>query len=160
MPALKFGQDIKPNRKEIYQKVFKKGCEEMGITDLPATVHFAELDLSGYAEGVLLQIADGTYLLAVHSENNLWRTTFTLGHELIHLKQYLKKEIQYIKGEGLMWGGVVFPTSLSQTDNFEIHKNLPWEKEAYARQVVVHQKILSVLSFWEFVRVVIGGFFR
>ncbi len=158
MPTLKFGAEVRPNRKKIYQKVFDKACDEMGITNLPGTVNFAELNLKGYAEGVLLEMYEGYYLLAVHVGNNLWSTTYTLSHEIVHLKQYLRKEIQHIPGEGLKWGGIVYPKEVTQTDDFEKHKNLPWEVEAYAKQDALHIKVISSLGLWQFIRVIIGYF--
>ena len=48
-----------------------------------------------------------------------------LAHEMIHVKQYLKGELELIGSKKVMWKGLIF--NYSDTN----HQFSPWEKEAY-----------------------------
>lgn len=53
----------------------------------------------------------------------------TLAHELVHVKQYARKElIDMCSGNYQMWNKVMY------NENIVGYKNLPWEKEAIERE--------------------------
>jgi hypothetical protein len=56
-----------------------------------------------------------------------------LGHELVHVKQYLNNEIfEYVSG-GTRYKGSFFDNSY--TNNEELYYDSPWEIEAYGREL-------------------------
>ena len=65
-----------------------------------------------------------TFELEIDKKINLQNFVTTLCHEMIHVKQYARKEIN---GIDLCWKGRNVP---EDTDYW----NLPWEKEAYRLQ--------------------------
>ena len=53
----------------------------------------------------------------------------TLAHELVHVKQYARKElVDMCSGNYQMWNRVMY------NENLVGYKNLPWEKEASGRE--------------------------
>jgi hypothetical protein len=53
----------------------------------------------------------------------------TLAHELVHVKQYARKElVDMCSGNYQMWNKVMY------NENLVGYKNLPWEKEAIERE--------------------------
>ena len=57
----------------------------------------------------------------------------TLAHELVHVKQYARKElVDMCSGNYQMWNRVMY------NENIVGYKNLPWEKEASEREKVLY----------------------
>ena len=58
----------------------------------------------------------------------------TLAHELVHVKQYARKElVDMCSGNYQMWNRVMY------NENLVGYKNLPWEKEASEQEKVLYQ---------------------
>lgn len=57
----------------------------------------------------------------------------TLAHEMVHLKQFLRKELKHTKNGGLNWKGKKF-----SPEKMGAWVNRPWEIEAMQKEVVLH----------------------
>ena len=53
----------------------------------------------------------------------------TLAHELVHVKQYIKRELTGTSGVGLYWKGTKF-----ELEDFRDYYELPYEVEAHGRE--------------------------
>lgn len=63
----------------------------------------------------------------------------TIGHELVHAEQYMTGKLA-IDGYYHRWNG---QKVVNRGSTYEAYRNLPWEKEAFARQSKHAEKILS-----------------
>lgn len=64
-----------------------------------------------------------------------------LGHELVHVKQYLNNEIfEYVSG-GTRYKGSFFDNSY--TNNEELYYESPWEIEAYGRELGLYNMFFN-----------------
>jgi len=67
-----------------------------------------------------------------------------LGHELIHVKQYLNSEIFDYKSGDIRYKGSYFDSSYSE--NEELYYDSPWEIEAYGREQGLYKVFCSKLK--------------
>lgn len=87
-------------------------------------------DLAGYC----LHKDKGEFELGLHNRGHLYNYISYLAHELIHLKQYNKKELM-IKGKLDVWHGEEMP-ELS-------YAKQPWEIEAWELQSMLAKDFLK-----------------
>ena len=72
------------------------------------------------------------------------QTMVDLGHELIHIKQYLNNELfDYVSGD-IRYKGTVFDSRHVEED--EAYYNSPWEIEAYGREWGLYKIFVSKLK--------------
>ena len=71
-----------------------------------------------------------------------------LAHEVVHCKQYIKKQLQYKDGN-VYWNKQLFEnhnlTSRTQNDfvtEYDSYVNSPWEKEAFQLEEVLYNNFL------------------
>jgi hypothetical protein len=70
-----------------------------------------------------------------------------LGHELVHVKQYLNNEIfDYVSG-GVRYKGSYFDYSYQQ--NLELYYDSPWEVEAYGRELGLYKVFVQKVKTGE-----------
>jgi hypothetical protein len=67
-----------------------------------------------------------------------------LGHELVHVKQYLNNEIFDYKSGDIRYKGSYFDSSYSE--NEELYYDSPWEIEAYGREQGLYQMFCTKLK--------------
>ena len=67
-----------------------------------------------------------------------------LGHELVHVKQYLNNEIFDYKDGGVRYKGIVFDDSYYE--NEEAYYDSPWEIEAYGREWGLYRMFVNKLK--------------
>ena len=85
-------------------------------------------DLKGDALGYCLSEDTRTFDLEIDKKQNLRKLLLTVAHEMVHVKQYVRKEMDDWNGVAVArWkGGTVLPNTS--------YYDLPWEKEAYRLQ--------------------------
>ena len=79
-------------------------------------------------------------VLSIHTLNKKAKKPHTrlknmlvdLGHELVHVKQYLNNEIFDYRNGDVRHKGIVFGSEYQ--DNEELYYDSPWEIEAYGRE--------------------------
>lgn len=75
------------------------------------------------------------FLISVNKKLNRKTLLITLSHEMIHVKQFAKRELKdYLCSDKVKWKGEVF--CLKETEYW----SSPWEKEAYENDSVLYQK--------------------
>jgi len=67
-----------------------------------------------------------------------------LGHELVHVKQYLNNEIFDYKDGGVRYKGVIFDDSYYKDE--ESYYDSPWEIEAYGREYGLYKMFCKMLK--------------
>jgi len=82
-------------------------------------------DLKGDAYGYCLAETYNDFELEIHSKMRLRRLLETVAHEMVHVKQYARKEL---KNDHEWLGKTYNPEKVSYWD-------LPWEIEAHGREV-------------------------
>ena len=77
-------------------------------------------------------------------EIRLKKMMIDLGHELVHIKQYLNNEIFDYKSGDIRYKGSYFDSSYSE--NEELYFDSPWEIEAYGREHGLYVMFCSKLK--------------
>lgn len=101
--------------------MIKKLMPRMRTLDIELNICDIKSDAVGFA---MMTDNNRTYELEIDKKINLQNLVTTICHEMIHVKQYARNEIN---GVDLCWKGRNIP---KDTDYW----NLPWEKEAYRLQ--------------------------
>ena len=83
--------------------------------------------MKGY-EGTCIDGDEREYFIEVNREQPLIDLCVTLCHEMVHVKQYIRKEL---------FSDVNFYKTREE------YLNLPWEVEAYEKQEILYKKWLS-----------------
>ena len=86
--------------------------------------------MEGY-EGTCIDGDEREYFIEVNRKQSLEDLCVTICHEMVHVKQYVRKEL---------YSEVNFYKSREE------YLNLPWEKEAYEKQEVLFSKWKNTLS--------------
>ena len=68
----------------------------------------------------------------------------TVGHELVHVKQYLNGEIFDYKSGDVRYKGTYFEASCTQDE--ESYYDSPWEVEAYGRELGLYRMFVTKLK--------------
>ena len=83
--------------------------------------------MKGY-EGTCIDTDDREYEIEVNKNQSLEDLCVTLCHEMVHVKQYVRKEL---------FSDVNFYKTREE------YLNLPWEVEAYEKQEILYKKWLN-----------------
>ena len=83
--------------------------------------------MKGY-EGTCIDTDDREYEIEVNKNQSLEDFCVTICHEMVHIKQYVRKEL---------FSDVIFYKTREE------YLNLPWEVEAYEKQEILYKKWLS-----------------
>lgn len=67
-----------------------------------------------------------------------------LGHELVHVKQYLNNEVFDYKDGGVRYKGIIFDGSYYEDE--EAYYDSPWEIEAYGREWGLYRMFVNHLK--------------
>jgi|TARA_B100001093_G_scaffold324794_1_gene309916 hypothetical protein len=84
--------------------------------------------MKGY-EGTCIDTDDREYEIEVNKNQSLEDFCVTICHEMVHIKQYVRKEL---------FSDVIFYKTREE------YLNLPWEVEAYEKQEILYKKWLSI----------------
>jgi uncharacterized alpha/beta hydrolase family protein len=101
---------------------------------LSVTVQFNKLDAYGYC---MMGDNNREFVLDINKGLNLPDLISTIVHEMIHVKQYARKELRYDRNGNQMW-------KKSRVSANTAYMDEPWEKEAYRLE-----KKLSMECFWD-----------
>jgi hypothetical protein len=75
---------------------------------------------------------DGT-LVVCPKESRTINMYTAIAHEMVHVKQYVLRELVDTDGPNVYWKGELYKDSSSATED-EAYWNSPWEIEAYGRE--------------------------
>jgi len=88
---------------------------------LDITLQLGKIDAYGYC----LQETDREYTLSIQRDLSLFDLISTVCHEMIHVKQYARKELRERQGK-TMWK--------AKNHSNTSYENAPWEKEAFKHE--------------------------
>lgn len=75
------------------------------------------------------------FLITVNKKLNKKTTLIALAHEMVHVKQFAKKELKdYLRSEKVRWKGKIFHLEKIK------YWSCPWEKEAYKKDKILYEK--------------------
>jgi hypothetical protein len=98
----------------------------------------------GKVEGLCSKGARDHQVIVVNSDRTLLASIFTLGHETVHVKQYLTGQLREDQG-GILWQGKhYYPHWMAS--NPANYLRLPWEAEAFAKQDYLYRLAVRSLS--------------
>lgn len=113
------------NKRDIANKVVHWCIKEMMPRMRTLEIHVALKDLKGQAYGYCTE-GDNNREFDLEIDKNLSLFDFvaTLCHEMVHVKQYARRELRCDKMGNTLW-------KRSGTFNTVAYEDAPWEKEAF-----------------------------
>jgi len=102
--------------------------------DIDLTLQFTDgLKDYAYCEWIGDSSRPKKFKIAMNPNLGAKRTLEVLAHEMVHVKQYTKRELKdYVNSNHVKWHGVKMHYD---EQNYEQYFESPWEIEAYGRQV-------------------------
>jgi len=132
---------LKPYERLLY-KTYMEFLQKEFNTNIDISVSFRKMNVKNTKFGYIdiVGIANKKYKIVV--ENNIFRVLNSLAHEFTHIVQVMDKRLNYgfdkDKIKYVTWKNKNFISvdeySKFTSDDWNIYKNLPWEKEAIANQ--------------------------
>ena len=89
--------------------------------------------------GDVLDEGDREFTIRIDSNQAFEEFCLTLCHEMIHVKQYCKKELSQPTGRMMKWKNEIYSTDLQ----YELR---PWEVEAHTMEKEVYEKSIDIIS--------------
>jgi hypothetical protein len=145
MATVFFTEDFTKNEERILRKCAKTHTKSLGIheRDFAATIRKVKLPKRSII-GSMAQLENGQFLILLNSDGfNLFDASSALGHELVHIRQYLDGDIKDHRNH-VTWKGTKIPRFICDSGMF--YNDLPWEVEAFDLQPSLHQKALENLE--------------
>lgn len=105
------------------------------------SIHFSPLDIKGYIEWVDRPVKPSQFKIVLNENFKKKQTLMTLAHEFVHLKQYATGELsdQPFK-KHIKWKRKNF---IEDESNYY---DLPWEIEAYGREISLYVKYFKSVN--------------
>jgi hypothetical protein len=134
MPTLRFHDTFTPVERKILSRTFHQNCRDLGISHRDASIDIRRATIPNpHALGAITKVEPDRYIVILNSKNDLMRSIFALGHEMVHFDQHTRGDMQNDHVRQLVfWKGKSFPAWLCESN--EHYNHLPWEKEAAAKQ--------------------------
>jgi hypothetical protein len=146
MPTFIFDDNFSQNEKRILAKCCKTHVTELGIHDRDCTVTIKKTKLPSDIDAQMGSFEPGYFAFEINSKGyHLSKAISSLGHELVHLRQFL---LGHMKGDdqgGCFWKGQHIPNYICQCGLF--YRDLPWEQEAWELQPKLHAKAIKNLPY-------------
>ena len=146
MATILFDDDFTAKERVILSKTFKANCERLNIAKHDCTVSVRRVHMDNKNRlGAMTQLAPDQFLVILNTKAfNLLEGISVLGHEMVHVAQYLRGDLADDKGN-CVWQGEAFSSLTCQM----FYKDLPWEKEAFELQPKLHKHALDALPHAE-----------
>lgn len=117
-------------REDIYYAVDATVLRARAVIQLPSTIHYNVLHTHrDWGCTVLGGRWNGTIGLSAHLTPH--EAVRVLCHELIHVNQIVRGCLVGLPSGGVLWRGELYT---DQGTDYDAHRQLPWEVEAYDRQ--------------------------
>jgi len=100
--------------------------------NLDVCIDFVKLD-DDYA-GFCVKLSKYSYVIEIDYRMNKHDVCLTLCHELTHLKQFIRKELEYTNFN------VIWKSRKYTTENY---LSQPWEKEALKEEIILSEMFFS-----------------
>lgn len=142
MPTVLFDDNFDDKEKVILAKTFKTNCKHLNIDGADCTVTIRrEFNQRKNKQGWMTRIGADHFLVMLNSNGfNLFEGISILGHEVVHIAQYLRGDLTD-DAANCIWRGQHFPAFLCEL----IYQELPWEREAFELQPKLHKHAIDAL---------------
>src|SRR5258705_381862 len=141
MVTMHLSDDFTAKEQDILAKTFHANCQHLGIADADFSVSVQRKVIGPKRrQGAMKQVTPNTFLVLLNKEGfNLFEGISVLGHEAVHIRQYLNGDLSD-HSEGCCWRGTIFPKFICEAT--ETYQHLPWEREAFELQPKLHTRYL------------------
>jgi hypothetical protein len=149
MPTLRFSDKFGPTERRILSRTFHQNCRDLGISNRDASIDVRRVKLPfAHQLGAISKVEKDRYILIINRENDLLKSIFCVGHEMVHFDQYSRGDLTDDARKQLVyWKGKSFPTWMSGSR--EHYANLPWEAEAISKHHDLMDSAMAALPFDE-----------
>jgi hypothetical protein len=144
MPTICFSEDFTAEQRTILTKTFRQNCRDLGITDFDATIQLRKLDMPETSRGAMCRVSDDFFLMVLNTAGSIRDAIFTLGHELVHVRQYRTGQLRDTDDGSTYWGKTLVPAIYCQSQ--EYYYRLPWEVEAHGLQGNLFESAMQALN--------------
>lgn len=153
MTTVHFSDAFTDKEKTILAKTFQANCQHLGISDANCIVAIHRKVLGPKRhQGSMAHVSPNMFVVFLNSEGfNLFEGISVLGHEAVHIRQYLRGDLSDDK-QGCNWRGQHFPRFICEAS--ATYQHLPWEREAFDLQPKLHTRSLDTLPRAELKHVV------
>jgi hypothetical protein len=128
MPTICFSDDFTTKQKIILTKTFRQNCSDLGLTDFDATIQLHKQKME--SAGAMCRVGKDYFLMVFDATEGLVDAIFTLGHELVHVRQYRTGQLRDDdETGGTYWGKTFVPAVRCNSRKY--YSTLPWEIEAH-----------------------------
>lgn len=126
----------------FYDTVMSVALDKAGLTNLSVVVknlqQQTESDVSLKAH---VRYSGGKYYVFIDPNISKLEAIDIISHEVIHILQYHKNQLVYVKGDTLRWEGELYTLTQLQYDD------RPWEKEAFEKTPTLSSKVRNELLY-------------
>ena len=149
MPTLRFHDRFDATERRILTRTFRQNCRDLGITNRDASIDVRKVKLNRkHSLGAITHPAPGLFIMILNRENDLMRSIFALGHEMVHFDQHTRGDMRDDPvTQTTFWKGEAFPAWLTRSP--EHYERLPWEIEAHAKQDALMDNAMRCLPLDE-----------
>lgn len=145
MPTIAFDSGFSKLEKTILSKTFKANCQKLGLhkhdffvqvrkADIGPPQHYARVAHPGGKDFFHVEINENGF--------NLFDASSSLGHETIHMKQYVSGALKDDRRGGSYWHDAHYDPLIVMISGNDV----PWEQEAWALQGEVHKHAVASLT--------------
>ena len=130
--------------KILGEQEIKDAADLLDLKKYKAWCTYDGLDESGRKKFTVVLNHKNLNKLGKKPITRLKQLLIDLGHELVHVKQYLNNEIFDYKDGGVRYKGVIFDGSYYKDE--EAYYESPWEIEAYGREWGLYRMFVNHLK--------------
>jgi hypothetical protein len=143
MPTICFSDDFTTKQKTILTKTFRQNCSDLGLTDFDATIQLRKQKMD--SAGAMCRVDKDYFLMVFDAAEGLADAIFTLGHELVHVRQYRTGQLRDDNETGgTYWGKTLVPALYCNSRKY--YHTLPWEIEAHDLQENLFKRAMNRLE--------------
>lgn len=145
MPTLCFSDDFTAKQRKTLTTTFRQNCRDLGLADFDATVQIRKQRLGADGpEGCVCHLADDCFVVVLNAAKTIRSWIFTIGHELVHVRQYRTGQLRDDKRTGgTFWKSIFVPEIFCNSRAY--YSKLPWEIEAHSLQDDLFERAMEAL---------------
>lgn len=127
---LYFSDDFSDEEKTIFTATMESNMEILKINNMDFNIELRKENMHHDRYGYMTPLSDTNdhFGIALNSKTDIRLHILTLGHELIHVEQHLRRKL-IVTEIGLIWKDNFIPDFIA-TD-MAYYRYLPWEIEAH-----------------------------
>jgi hypothetical protein len=145
MPTICFSDDFTSKQKLMLTRTFRQNCKDLGIADYDATIQVRKFTKAPEFKAAILHMGENSFGVLLNTRNDARDSILSLGHEMVHVKQYRNGELRDDhKRGGAYWNDQYIPAVYCRSEQF--YNSLPWEIEAHGIQQTLYESAMMDLA--------------